>query len=68
MVQQAMSVEKTPVLAGTIPCFEMFMTAWEHLRDTNSNLRSYITEGMTWAVKYYEKMDQTRAYIISMGK
>jgi len=28
LLQQIMSSETNPVLSGTIPAFEMFMTAW----------------------------------------
>ena len=67
MVQQTMSAERTPVLSGTIPAFEMFMTAWEHLGDTNSRLHNWTSVGVEWAVKYYQRMDQTRTYVVSMG-
>jgi len=63
-----MSAERTPVLSGAIPCFEMFMTAWEQLGAKNPNLEPYINKGLGRAVKYYGKMDQTRAYVVSMGE
>jgi hypothetical protein len=67
MVQHAMSAERTPILSGTIPCFEMFMTTWEQLGSKNPDMEPYIEVGLDRAVKYYEKMDQTRAYVVSMG-
>ena len=67
MVQQTMSAEQMPVLLGTILAFEMFMTAWEHLGDMNSHLRNWTSVGVKWAVKYYQRMDQTCAYVVSMG-
>jgi hypothetical protein len=66
MVQQVMSKEKTPVLAGTIPAFEQFMTFWEQLGLRNPRVRKYTQEGLDWAYKYYNKMDDTSAYIVSM--
>jgi hypothetical protein len=61
-----MSGEATPILSGTIPAFEVFMTEWEKIRATNSRLKHWIDEGMRWAVKYYIRMDQTKAYVIAM--
>jgi hypothetical protein len=68
MVQQAMSGERTPVLSGAIPCFELFMTAWEQLGAKNPDMEPFIAVGLARAVKYYEKMDKTRAYVVSMGE
>lgn len=65
-VQQVMSKEKTPVLAGVIPTFERFMTSWEALAKKNPNLRDAINIGLSFATKYYKKMDATKAYIIAM--
>jgi len=62
-----MSTEKTPILSGAIPAFEMFMTAWEQLGNKNPRLWRWTSVGGKWAVKYYKRMDMTRAYIISMG-
>jgi hypothetical protein len=61
-----MSKEKTPVLAGVIPTFERFMTSWEALAKKNPNLRDAINIGLSFATKYYKKMDATKAYIIAM--
>jgi hypothetical protein len=62
-----MSAEKTPVLSGAIPAFEMFMTAWEQLGLRNPHLKRWTSVGVRWAVKYYQRMDKTRAYVVSMG-
>jgi hypothetical protein len=62
-----MSREKTPVLAGSLPAFEMFMTAWETLGDKHPRLKPFVDIGLKWAKKYYCRMDQTKAYIIAMG-
>ena len=61
-----MSKEKTPVLAGVIPTFERFMTSWESLAEKNIHLRDAINLGLSFATKYYDKMDATKAYIIAM--
>jgi len=63
-----MSKEKTPVLAGVIPSFERFMTNWEKLSDKNPHLSGPIKTGLKFANKYYNKMDNTRAYVIAMCK
>jgi len=62
-----MSAEQTPILSGSIPAFEMFMTAWEQLGTKNPHLRRWTSVGVKWAVKYYERMDNTSTYILSMG-
>lgn len=61
-----MSKEKTPVLAGVIPSFERFMTSWELLAKKNPHLRTALNTGLSFANKYYKKMDDTRAYLIAM--
>ena len=61
-----MSRESTPLLTGTIPAFEMFMTVWENLANKKQHLKRYINIGLEWATKYYAKMDNTCAYIIMM--
>jgi hypothetical protein len=63
-----MSKEKTPVLAGVIPTFERFMTAWEKLSEKNPHLAVAINKGLMFANKYYKKMDETKAYILAMCK
>jgi hypothetical protein len=63
-----MSKEKTPVLAGTIPSFERFMTSWEKLakKPENKHLAPAIKVGLKFAYKYYKKMDDTIAYVLAM--
>ena len=63
-----MSREKTPVLSGSIPAFEVFMATWEKLAERNEHLKPWIDIGLEWATKYYKQMDHTNAYIISMCK
>jgi hypothetical protein len=63
-----MSREETPVLSGSMPAFEMFMTAWENLSETHPRLGPFIEIGLAWARKYYQRMDNTKAYVMAMGK
>ncbi|KAI6123270.1 hypothetical protein EDD16DRAFT_1421010, partial [Pisolithus croceorrhizus] len=37
-VQQRMSSESLPRLGSTVPCFELLMSAWETLGETNAHL------------------------------
>ena len=64
--QQTMSKESTPILSGSIPAFEMFMSSWEQLAEKIPRLKPFIDEGLKWAFKYYERMDRTDAYIVAM--
>jgi hypothetical protein len=63
-----MSSEATPILAGAIPSFELFMTAWERLAEMHPRLAPWINAGMEYAIIYYGRMDRTRSYIIAMCK
>ena len=65
-VQMVMSGEKTPILSGSIPAFEMFMSAWELLVAKHPRLSQWIDIGMGKATEYYGRMDRTSAYIMSM--
>ncbi len=69
-VQQIMSNERLPILAGVIPSFEMFMSKWEQLVQTpeQSHLKDLVQPGLDLAYEYYGRMDRTRAYIIAMCK
>lgn len=61
-----LAAEEMPVLAGVIPVFEIFMTRWETLAEKKRSLKPIIEEGLKWAKKYYNRMDNTDAYIIGM--
>lgn len=61
-----MAKVKMPVLAGTIPLFEKLMSRLENLRDRNPELAPAIQAGLSFAYKYYNKMDNTSAYVVSM--
>ena len=63
-----MSSESTPVLCGSIPSFELFMSKWEKLAKENKHLVEFIQPGLETAYKYYDCMDRTSAYIITMCK
>lgn len=67
-VQQIMSAESMPVLSGAVATFEIFMSQWEDLRKDVKKLTPWINVGLRWAKKYYKFMDDTDAYIITMGK
>jgi hypothetical protein len=64
--QQTMSKETTPILSGSIPAFEMFMSSWEQLAEKIPRLKPFIDKGLQWALKYYERMDRTDAYVVAM--
>jgi hypothetical protein len=64
--QQTMSKETTPILSGSIPAFEMFMLSWEQLAEKIPCLKPFINEGLKWALKYYEWMNRTDAYVVAM--
>jgi len=63
-----MSKEKTPVLAGVIPTFEHFMSSWETLARVRGNrhLKDVLETGLEFTKKYYNKMDNTNAFVIAM--
>jgi hypothetical protein len=63
-----MSSESTPVLSRAISGFEMFMTEWEEMAEQHERLRPWINTGLKWAKKYYIRMDDTDAYVVSMCK
>jgi hypothetical protein len=63
-----MSAESQPILSGTIPAFEMFMTKWEKLANEHPRLKPIIQVGLEWTYKYYDRMDQTKAYVVAMCK
>lgn len=61
-----MSGDQTPLLAGVIPVFEIFMTGWEKVMEKRPHLARFIQPGLDSARKYYSRMDLTNAYIIGM--
>ena len=63
-----MSNERTPILAGAIPSFEMFMSRWEKLVAEHPHLAPLVEPGLNLTYNYYGRMDRTRAYIVAMRK
>jgi hypothetical protein len=67
-----MAVENTPMLAATIPAFELFLSSWKAMQEdpdlANANIVALIKPGLELANKYYTKMGDTDAYVISMCK
>jgi hypothetical protein len=66
--QQSMSSKATLDLSHTIICLEMLMTEWENLREQHKVLEPWTDIGLCWATKYYIKMDDTNACVITMCK
>lgn len=63
-----MSSESTPVLSRAISDFEKLMTEWERLGDQCPEVSFWTEIGLDWAKKYYVRMDETDAYIVTMCK
>jgi rRNA maturation endonuclease Nob1 len=65
-----MSSENTPILAATIPAFELFLSAWQAMKADGDlaveNVASIISPGLNIAKNYYRKLDDSNAYIIAM--
>lgn len=66
MVQHRVSGDKLPRLGLSVPYFELFMTGWEGLRDSQVRLKPWLNIGLKWALKYYSRMDDTTAHVIAM--
>jgi len=67
-VQQAISSESMPVLSSAVGIFKVFMSEWEELTKSCPKLSPLINVGLKWARKYYSLMDNTDAYIVTMGE
>jgi hypothetical protein len=67
-VQQAMSAESMPVLSSTVVIFKIFMSQWDELGKEFTRLTPWINVGMHWAKKYYNLMDETDVYIVTMSE
>ena len=63
-----MSGGETPLLAGVIPIFEIFITGWEKLKKKRPHLTPFIQPGLDSVGKYYSRTDLTKAYIVGMCK
>jgi hypothetical protein len=42
------------------------MTVWERIREKHKETKNWVDVGLTWATKYYDRMDCTQAYIMAM--
>lgn len=65
-VQQLLSGEQTPLLAGVIPVFEVFLTGWEKLAQKKKHLAPFIQCGLDRAREYYSRLDKSNAYVVAM--
>jgi hypothetical protein len=54
------------MLSGVLPSFEMLMSRWEKLAKDVPALKKYIDPGLKKAYEYYNRMDETKAYVIAM--
>lgn len=54
------------MLSSVLPSFEMLMTRWEKLAKDVPALKKYINPGLEKAYGYYNRMDETKAYVIVM--
>ena len=44
------------------------MTEWERLAEQHYILKPWVNIGLRWATKYYVRMDDTEAYVVTMCK
>lgn len=63
--------QHVPTLCYSIQYMERFITAWEELPNKCGSVRAarirpYVQVGVRWATKYYKKLDNSYAYVISM--
>ena len=63
-----MSSESMPILSYAISDFEVFMMEWESLGHDYKTLELWTEISLRWAKKYYVRMDETDAYVITMCK
>jgi hypothetical protein len=65
-----MSQESNPILSGAIILFETFMTQWEMLSNLKAkpHMKALLKPSLTKTYKYYDRMDQTKVYVITMCK
>jgi len=57
-----------PVLSRATINFEKFMMEWEILSKKYMILKPWMDIGVRWVTKYYIRMDDTEAYILTMCK
>jgi hypothetical protein len=61
-----MSGDDTPLLAGVVPVFEIFITGWEKIKKKRPHLAPFVQPGLNKANQYYSRTDLTKAYVIGM--
>ena len=57
-----------PVLSSAITIFKIFMSEWECLHKRSPVLAPWINISLEWAKKYYNFMDHTNVYIVTMSE
>lgn len=67
-IQQAMSHDQLPRLGKSVPTFEFFMKAWKKMSNKEPRLQPFIKPGLAKAESYYNKMENSPAYVIAMCK
>ena len=66
--QHAVSGERTPLLGSVVPIFEMLIAQWDALIKLVPRCAPFLDAGLACARTYYDRMGNTRAYIIAMRK
>lgn len=64
--QMKLAAEKSPSLCDFIAEIETIMTEWENMSETYPETSEAIKEGCDKIIKYYNKLDDCNAYVISM--
>ena len=55
-----------PVITHAIIRFEMFMTDLEMVKKEHEVLMPWVDVALSWAYKYYKRMDDNDIYVITM--
>lgn len=65
---QSLSSERLPTLCKYLTTFERFYISWKKAGNdpNNPQFRPFVQEGLKWVEKYYNRMGDTKAYIIAM--
>lgn len=63
-----MCKETMLLLGGAIPSFEMFLAQWKRLSlaPSHPQLSPFISLGLEWAKRYYNRFDRSKAYLFAM--
>ena len=68
LIQQVIFGKTMPMLFSVISAFKNFITKWEKVVEGKLNLLPMVQKGLMLAYKYYNHMNQTRAYIVTICK